>query len=397
MAYSVNTGVVTTASPTTSTDIRDVSDAVAYLDVDNTQFTTMTVRMPQEPTGHWKKEWVEDQLLPNHTALSATISNSLTDIPVTTDEGQIAKSGDVARNSLTGEAFLINSAWASSWSVTRGFGGTVAAVSSASVNAKLVIVGNVNEQYAGSPTAIITKRSLNYNYTGIFRNTMEFAGTQRALSYYGDGSIEREEKRKKLIEHKWLLERAAFFGARANSTGSNGRPMTSAGGLNEYITTNRATSVGTLDKATLQDRLRDALQYGDRNRKVMFAAPLVVQVLGELIQDNWVRATPDENVFGVKADFVISAAFGARIPVYTKADWMRYGEASGNYGGYAFLVDMSSVRRCPLKGQGVNRDTHFRDNIQTPDADGRKAEYLTEVTWKFANEKAHAVWTGITG
>jgi hypothetical protein len=43
------------------------------------------------------------------------------------------------------------------------------------------------------------------------------------------------------------------------------------------------------------------------------------------------------------------------------------------------------------------RDTHLRDNIQAPDSDTRKSEYLTECGLGFGNEQKHARITNVTG
>jgi hypothetical protein len=390
MAYSVNTGNVDTSSPTALTDIRSVAKAMSYLDQDNSQFVTMLQRMPEEQIAHYKHEWIEDQLLPQNTALSATISTSRTDLPLTTSEGAIARPGDVARVLPTGEGVIVVTVGASAWTVVRGFG-SVAGATAAS-GARIVIVGNMNEQNAAAPTAIITARTISYNYSAIFRDVLDFSGTDEVLSYYGEeNGLFASEKRKKLIETKWRQERAAFFGSRGYTTGSNGKPWTSVGGLIDFISTNRVDIASTLTRSELQDTLRTALQYGNRSKKVMFCGPLVAQVIGSFLQDYWVQAAPTDTVWGVKVDYVLSAAFaGKSIPVVVKGDWMRFGEdAARGYGSSGFIVDMDYVARLPLVRNGVNRDTHFRDNIQNPGIDGHSAEYLTEVSYRFANEKAH--------
>ncbi len=117
---------------------------------------------------------------------------------MTTDEGLIARPGDVARITSTGEGVIITAVAASQWTVVRGFGGTAAAT--AASGAKVVIVGNMNEQNAAAPTAVITKRTVSYNYSGIFRDVLDYAGTTEVLEFYGEpeGAF-RSEKRKKLI------------------------------------------------------------------------------------------------------------------------------------------------------------------------------------------------------
>ena len=142
------------------------------------------------------------------------------------------------------------------------------------------------------------------------------------------------------------------------------------------------------------------MEYGDRNRKVLFCAPLVSQVLSEFLQDNWVRARPEDNVWGVKVDAVIDPSFvGAKIPVFVKGDWKRFGEGTGNHiGSLAYLVDMSQVEllRAPPTRNG-SRYLSLYTKRQGTSADETAEEFLSEVTLKVKNEMAHAVLKGVNG
>ena len=64
---------------------------------------------------------------------------------------------------------------------------------------------------------------------------------------------------------------------------------------------------------------------------------------------------------------------------------------SAIYGGYAFLIDPAFVEYHYL------RDTRLKQNVQAPDYDGMKDEYLTECGLKLAQEACHAKMTGVTG
>lgn len=157
-------------------------------------------------------------------------------------------------------------------------------------------------------------------------------------------------------------------------------------------------AAGTFDKGELQDFLRDGMEYGSK-RKVLFAAPIVAQVCSEFLQDNWVRATPDEKVFGVKADFVISGVTGHKVPVIVKNDWKRYGEGTGKQiGSSAYLVDMEAVslRKAKPARRGP-RWCAYHESIQANDKDSFAGEFLSEFTFLVKTEKAHSKWTGITG
>ena len=360
------------------------------LDPDTTQFTTMLMHpdVDKERANSFKVEWMTDQLLPRVTALAATAASADTFLTVTTNEGNYLRSGDIIRNTLTGEAYRVTTPQASGTSVVRAVGSVAAATSTSGSTAKLVVVGHTSQQGATMPTRLVTQRVADYNYTQIHRDSYGFSETALATQWYG-GSLQTKERKKKAIEHKWGIENMLFFGARSYSASSG--PLHSAGGLIEYISTN-ITSASTLDKGTLQDFLRTGLQYGNRNMKILFAAPLVVQVLGELMQDNWTQSRPDDNVWGVKVDYVIPSAFGARIPVVTKTEWMRNGEGTaGQYGSIAFLVDMGNVQLAPL------RDTKLKMNIQAPDADEQSEEYITELSLKVELEQTHSLLKNVNG
>ena len=50
-----------------------------------------------------------------------------------------------------------------------------------------------------------------------------------------------------------------------------------------------------------------------------------------------------------------------------------------------------------LNNKRGSRDTHINREIQAPDVDGRKDEYLTEAGLEFGLEKRHGQFIGITG
>jgi len=363
-----------------------MSKAVAMLSPETEQFYTMLSNLPSEPARSFKVEWLEDRLRPRLTALAASCTSADTNLTLTAGEGSYWVSGDILRNAVTREAYLVTATAASAVTVTRVIDGGTAASSASGV--ELVWVGNMNSQGATSPTRLITQKTSNYNYTGIFRTAYGFTETTIATEWYSGDQL-LYERAKKLVEHKALLEHAAFFGPRYySSTGPKHHP----GGLLHYISTNISDAGGTFDKGELQDYLRTGLLYGYKGRKALFAAPIVTQVLGEFLQDNWIMTGTDETYFGAKVDGVISSAYGgAQIPVFVKREWGAYSTASTQFGGYAFLVDLENVKRRPL------RDTKLAPNRQANDEDSVAEEYITETSFEIKREETHSIWRGVTG
>ena len=358
-------------------------EKIAMLDPDNSQFTTMLMKLPEERATSFKVEWMNDELLPQHSGLAASATSADTNLQVTTGEGSYFRAGDIVRNADTNEPMRITGVAASSITVVRAIDGSTA-VSSAST-AKLIRIGGSNEQGATLPSAVITQRAANYNYTQIFRDAYRFTETARATKWYG-GPLEAKEAKKKAIEHKWQIENALFFGARSYSAGTN-NPRHTAGGLIQYVTAESDTD--TLDEAELQTFLRHGLEYGSK-RKVLFCAPLVAQVISSFLEDKF-QSRPGDNVWGVKVDSVISGVAGQDIPVIVKREWKRYGESAGQYGTYGVLVDMDYVQIAPL------RDTALLGDRQARDADEKAAEYLTELSVKVERPEVHRWLVDVTG
>lgn len=389
MALTVNSGLVSTADVLSNQIKIDMSDKIALLDPDVSQFSTILMKLPQESAKSYLKEWLEDRLLPVTSALAATAASSDTSLTLTTNEGNYFRAGDLIRITSTGECVRVTTAGASALTVVRAVG-TVAAASAASsaTAGQLVKVGGSNAQGATLPTALIAQKTRNYNYSSITRNAFRFTETEIATEQYG-GSVFEWESYKKAQEHKQDIENTLFFGARSYSASTP--PRHTAGGLHEYISTNITSAGGTLSKSAFNDFMRTGLQYGSSN-KVLFAAPIVAQVISAYLQDNWVRANPDERIWGAKVDAYISGIYGSSVPVIVKRQWGAWGTGtSSQYGSYAFLVDMENVRYAPL------RSTRLLTNRQARDADEQAAEYLTEHSLIVQREETHAILRNVTG
>mgnify|MGYP000058496445 CR=1 FL=1 len=301
---------------------------------------------------------------------------------------EVFKAGDIVRLVNTGEAVRVVSIATDTLTVVRGLGAVTAATAQSTADGGVVIVGGSNEQGATLPTALGTQRVAAYNYTQIVRNAWRFTRTATETGFYA-GSLLGKERKKKASEHKTDIENMLFFGARSYSAGTN-NPRHTAGGLIEYITTN-ITSASTLDKGTFNDFMRTGLQYGSSN-KVLFASPIVAQVVSEFLGDNWVQAPPSSSAWGAKVDAYISAIYGTSIPVVVKRQWGAYGALTANfYSTKAFLVDMEHVQLRPL------HDSELLRNRQAPDADAVAEEYLYEGSLAVEHELSHALLDDVLG
>jgi hypothetical protein len=66
-----------------------------------------------------------------------------------------------------------------------------------------------------------------------------------------------------------------------------------------------------------------------------------------------------------------------------------------DYAGVGIAVDMSNIQKRFTVNHEGKRDALLRMNIQSPEADSQKAEYLSEVGLHVHREKAHGLLTGV--
>lgn len=386
MAVTINSGLVDDNDILSNERVIDMSEIVGLLETDYTQFTTALMKVRSKPAQSTKVEWLEDRLFPRKSALAASATSAATSIDVTTSEGAYFNVGDLVRNALTGEAYEVTGVTSDAVGVTRSIG-TVAAASSASA-AELVIIGNASLQGASTPTAKVTERTAVYNYTQIFRLSYSFTRSLTQSNLYTGGEPNYERK-KKGVEHKRQIESGLFFGARDLDTGGS-EPQGFMGGLVEFLTSNLHDPSGQMTSTELDTYLQTDLQYGSGQNKVLFASPTVARVISTFARDNWTRATPQNTLWGVKVDGLVSGAFGYEVPVFVKREWGEFSSSSNQYGSWAFVVDMDKVRIRPLQNTVLLRNR--QDNGQ----DRVTEEYLTETSFEIHNEQSHAIIKGVT-
>lgn len=367
------------AGPEASTDntnnnVRDMAANVFELEPNVAPLLAITSKQSSEPAINPKIEWNEDESMPRITTLSASAASNATAFGVTAD---IFRVGDVIRNTVKGWGILVTATAAGAVSGSA-IGGT--AQTTATSGDELYLVANANAE--GS-----TLREIKYpqlvtasNYCENVRTPFGLTGTEKATKHYG-GDEEARFENKFGREHARALEQIAFFGLR-DLKATNQRM---AGGLLEFISTNSTGGGGTLTEATWQSFLKSGFRYGSE-RKIAFCSPTVVQAVEGFARANLKVNVPEKaNDYGV----VMKTYYSGQgiVDIVMHRDW----NDSSTYGGYAILVDMDAFKYRPL------RDTRLRRNVQAPDYDGVKHEYLTEASFQIVHERRHAKLTGVTG
>jgi hypothetical protein len=388
MAVAVNTGVVDTEARLSSEKVVDMDPKIGLKETDNAQFMTILKNLPSTNATQTEVRWLEDQLFPNRSTLSASASSADAAVSVATGTGVYFRVGDILFVESTSEKLEVTGVTSDALGVTRSIGGVAAA--SAQTGTGVLVVGNASAQGADTGTLKSTDRVLGYNYTQIFRKPFGFTGTDAEIALYGADDPEREAAKKR-VEHKRELENAVWVGGRDFSSAS---PSSKGymGGILEYLSTNVFTGFGALSLTGFDVKIQQILQDGDMN-KTIFASPLAARGLSHLFTSNWQQAQNDDVLFGAKVSAWLNGAYGERLPVIVKREWGAYGTTGYGLGGALFVIDLGNVKRRPM----VNRDTKLLPNRQGNGEDKVVFDYLTEMSFELKNETTHGAFFGITG
>ena len=241
--------------------------------------------MLKAPAGNPTFSWLEDYYGGRYAKVSGT-TTAATDQTATvtgagTNSGYIFTAGDIIRNGRTGEIIVVGTVAATTIQLhVRAFGSTAAAAMADGDS--LFIIGNVNEENSGARNVNTTRTSKQENYTQIFKTTIAVSGTENQADLYGGKDIPYQ-RAKKGTEHALDIERAFWWGEKNSSTGGNGHPMRSTGGVLEFIQTGQAyvqNQGGALSAPDFNTFLREGFTYGS-DSKWLFAGGVVMQAITE--------------------------------------------------------------------------------------------------------------------
>lgn len=385
--------------------VRQVNDEIGMLEPEIAPLITLLMRLKKRvPAKSPRWEWFEDDYVARWAANSASaVANNPGSTTVTVADASLFVAGDLfvvpkditvaGVNPAAAELVRVVSVNAGTGALTviRDVGG--AGIDTIAANAPLRLVGNAYEEGGAIPTAKTTAPSKLITYTQIFRTTCEFSRTAIATQVYGAPSGDRaREHKKKLKEHKILLNSALLFGRASEnmSGGPTGKPIRTTQGLLSRITTNVTDAQGTLNRKTFEAFSRQAFRYG-QSTKLLLAAPIVKSAINEWARE-FLMVKPGESRYGVKISQV-ETAHGTWL---LTNDWMLESVGNYGYGSMAFSLDVDQLRYLYLNNNGEDRDTKLTENKVQDGSDRIVDEILTEGGFAIMQEKYHARLWNVT-
>lgn len=265
--------------------------------------------------------------------------------------------------------------------VKRGVSGTVAALTGVSFFSTKI--GNRFSEGDTSPSASTRNPTKLYNYCQIFKTAYELTNTAKKTNTRTGDPLKNDKKRK-MFDHAVAMELAWFFGSRNETTGGNGKPMRTTGGLRQFITTNKTVFATTPTVNTFLDAIYPVFDYagsGAGNERIIFAGNGALNALNKLIGAN---ANVQVNYDGVIKQYgmALQSFVTPQGIFYIKTHPLL--NTHPRYNNSMFVLNPAGLKYRHL------RDTAAQDNIQANDADTQKGQWLTEAGLEIQHERTFA-------
>ncbi len=251
--------------------------------------------------------------------------------------------------------------------ISRGVAGTTAAA--IADNAFLLRIGSAYEEGSAAPAATTRNPIKFFNYTQIFKNAYEITRTA-SKTYARTGDPIQNDKKRKVWDHSQGVEFALMMGQRNETVGGGGKPLRFTGGLRMFIPAQTTTIFGATTSLTqFLNALSPVFDWDSPsgNERIVFAGNTFLNNLNLLARAyGQVQFQGSVKFYGLElTKFTIPQG---TIYIKTHPLMNRY----PIYRSSGFVVDASALRWRYLT------DTTFEDNIQSPGADSRKGQWLTE-------------------
>jgi len=367
--------------------------------------TGLTSQMRTSKTDDPEFYWWEKQMPSQRFQLSADPGTS-GNLSLDGGEGQLM-AGHIIRIEETGEICLVTQDGVSGQDlqVERGFAdtGSKAAAfdpTASDTNPYVLIVGSANEEGSTAPTGINYDPVKRYNYTQIFRNTLEMTRTASKTRLRTREQV-NEARRECLELHGIEMEKAFWFGRRYEGF-RNGQPMRLTGGIQYFIEEFGEQAAGhervwdvegnSITLWDLEEIMKYAFLWGS-DEKMMILGNQALQTIQRAVRySSYMELDTNQREYGMNVSRLFSP-FGTL--VLKTHPLFNYAPGGANFQGlnsWGFVLDMEHIRYRPFEGA----DTKYQRDLQENDMDGMKAGYLTEAGIEVNHPENHMLIKGLT-
>lgn len=273
-----------------------------------------------------------------------------------------------------------------SFTVRRGQAGTTAV--GIPTGSNLTRIGSVFEEGSVSPSVSNNNPTKINNFCQIFKTAYELTNTAQ-LTKARTGDPLKNDKKRRMFTHSVNLEKAFLWGKKFEETGPGGKPRRFTGGLRQFITTNVTVFATTPTVDTFLNAVYKVFDFegenGASNERIVLAGNQFLNTLNQIAKN----ASEIHHVGKIKVYGMDLHAFD--IPQGTLAVKTHpLMNVHPKFQSSAFVINPAGLRYRYM------RDTTPQDNIQAPDADTRKGQWLTECGLELHHEKTFAYIANFT-
>lgn len=357
--------------------------------------TALMSKMASESTNDPEFSWWEEELNALRLTVNFTTGYATTDTSVV-----VTSNVTTAQDAVAGDVYLVEKA------LTTAYDNEVVIVSSVTDSSTVVLVrascgtsaaplthgmtltkiGNVFSEGSGAPSASSRNPTKLYNYVQIFKTVYDITNTAKGTKARTGDPLKNDKKRK-MFDHSVAMEMAFLFGKRWEGSGANGKPMRTTGGL-LYMMSQHASSMITAftttpTETTFTDAVYKVFDYdsGGGDERIVFAGNGALNSLN--------RLAASQSRTRVNFDGIVDV-YGMKLQKWVLPQGVLYVKSHPLFNTHArFKNDMVLVDPSALKYRPM-RDTTFKDNIQSPDADETKGQWLTEAGFEIQHLKTMA-------
>lgn len=358
----------------------------------------LTSQMKKESTNDPEFNWFEKRLDARRLYSEAGVGDTSTTTVAVRDGAKSVVAKTMLYVEATGEILIVTADPTSDTSLTvaRGYAGTTAKNIPAKAN--ILVIGTSFEEGSLAPTGQAYDPFKRYNYTQIFRRTLEMTGTAQKTKLR-TGDEEKEAKREALEYISIDIERSMWFSNRSEDT-FEGKPRRTMGGImsqlpeaNIFDASKEAHPDG-VSFSDLESWIKDLFKYGS-SEKMVFCGDLALLTLQRIIRNSaestWTW-TPQTKEYGMNVTRLVTP-FGTLVfktcPLFSQSASSDLSGDAPVYGfdSYAFVLDMARVKYVYMEG----RDLHYEADLTETGRDGKKSGYLAECSIKIEQLENHGL------
>lgn len=359
--------------------------------------TAITSMLGSQSTVDPEFNWWERSFQNQRMALAANVTLGGTTLTVVSGARQL-KAGHVLTIEETGEIVFVTAdpATDTEVSVIRAFAGSAAATvtfNGAGVNPNVRVIGSAYEEGSTAPTGINYDPVKKFNYTQIFRNTLEMTRTA-SKTRLRTGDQVKEAKRECLELHSTEMEKAFIWGGRSETT-FNGKPLRTTGGIVSYLPNSNVQAVGaTTDLEDLEGYMERIFRFGS-SEKIGFCGNRALLVINQIVRKNSTfNIQSGIKEYGMNVTRLTSPFGELVLFTHTLFNQLSGGVTGGTgYNGWdsnVLILDQTN-----LKYRYIT-DTTYEKKLEANGMDGMKSGYLTECGLEIHHPDTHFLLTGFT-